>query len=108
LEVLAHLRKHRRERPVEDRILHDAMDAAFEAYQDAESACRLDYVRDCLARLSQRGRELIRLRYEDDAGYQKIGATLDMKLEAVRKGLYRAKQQLENCVRSRIGQEATS
>jgi len=68
----------------------------------------MDSLRDCLAKLSQRGRELIRLRYEEDAGYQEIGASLEMKLEAVRKGLHRAKQQVQDCVRSRMGQEVTS
>ena len=38
---------------------------------------------------------MIRLRHEEDAGYQEIGATLDMKLEAVRKGLYRALTEAE-------------
>ena len=105
LEILSHLRKRRREPTVEDRILNDAMEAAFEAHQDDEPRPRADHLHGCLAKLNGRARELIRLRYEENAGYVQIGAALKMGLEAVRKGLLRTKQQLRECVTIRMKQE---
>lgn len=108
LEILSHLRKRGREPAVEDRILNDAMEAAFEAHQSEEPGLRVDYLRDCLAKLNGRARDLIRLRYEENAGYEKIAETLKMGLEAVRKGLLRTKQQLRECVTIRMKQEPDS
>ena len=105
LEILSHLRKRRREPTVEDRILQDAMDAAFVAHQSAEPGPRSDHLRDCLAKLAGRARDLIRLRYEENAGYEQIAEALEMGLEAVRKGLLRTKQQLRECVTIRMKQE---
>ena len=108
LEILSHLRKRRREPAVEDRILNDAMEAAFEAHQSEEPELRADYLRGCLAKLNGRARDLIRLRYEENAGYEKIAGALKMGLEAVRKGLLRTKQQLRECVTIRMKQEPDS
>ena len=105
LEILSHLRKRRREPTVEDRILNDAMEAAFEAHQSNEPGPRTDHLRGCLAKLKGRARDLIRLRYEENARYEQIGAALKMGLEAVRKGLLRTKQQLRECVTIRMKQE---
>ena len=108
LEILSHLRKRRREPTVEDRILNDAIDAAFVAHQSAAPGPRADHLRDCLAKLADRARDLIRLRYEENAGYEKIAEALEMGLEAVRKGLLRTKQQLRECVTIRMKQEPNS
>jgi RNA polymerase sigma-70 factor (ECF subfamily) len=109
LQVLTYIRKNRREQLVEDRILHDAMDAAFAADPEhPENRFRIDCLQACLAKLPQRGRELLRLRYEENAAYPDIAHALDMKLEAVRKSLFRNKQQLAACVRLRVNQGANS
>lgn len=108
LEILSHLRKRRREPTVEDRILNDAMEAAFDTYQSDEPGPRADHLRDCLAKLAGRARDLIRLRYEENAGYEQIAEALAMGLEAVRKGLLRTKQQLRKCVTIRMKQESNS
>lgn len=105
LEILSHLRKSRREPTLEDRLLHDAMDSAFVAYQGEGAGPRADYLRDCLAKLGGRARNLIRLRYEEDAKYEQMAESLEMGLEAVRKGLFRTKQQLRECVSFRMRQD---
>ena len=51
---------------------------------------------------------MIRLRYEENAGYEQIAEALEMGLEAVRKGLLRTKQQLRECVTIRMKQEPNS
>ncbi|MFT5126358.1 MAG: RNA polymerase sigma-70 factor (ECF subfamily) [Kiritimatiellia bacterium] len=109
LQALTYIRKNRREQLVEDRILNDAMDAAFVADPThPENQFRIDCLQACLAKLPERGRELLRLRYEENAAYPDMARTLDMKLEAVRKSLFRNKQQLASCVRLRLNQEAHS
>ena len=60
LEIMSHLRKRWREPAVEDRILNDAMEAAFDTCQSDEPGPRADYLRDCLGRLTGRARDLIR------------------------------------------------
>ena len=108
MEILTHLRKRRREPTVEDRILNDAMEAAFDAHPSTELGPRADHLHGCLAKLSGRARDLIRLRYEENAGYEQIGMALKMHIEAVRKGLLRTKQELRACVTIRMNQELKS
>ncbi|MFT5469019.1 MAG: RNA polymerase sigma-70 factor (ECF subfamily) [Verrucomicrobiales bacterium] len=109
LQVLNYIRKNRREQLLEDRVLQDAMEAAFSTHQTSpDSPARFDFLRECLSKLSQRGREMIRLRYEEESGYSEIGSALNMKLEAVRKSLFRTKQQLADCVRLRMSREPLS
>lgn len=104
LQALAYIRKNRREQIVEDRILQEAIDAAFLAQQTGgDTAVRLDFLRECLQKLPERGQEMIRLRYEDNAAYQQIAEALGLTLEAIRKSLFRTKQQLAECVRLRMG-----
>ena len=105
LEIMSHLRKRRREPAVEDRILNDAMEAAFEVHQSNESGPRADHLRGCLEKLNGRARDLVRLRYEENTNYEQIGVALKMGLEAVRKGLLRTKQQLRQCVTIRMSKE---
>ena len=105
LEIMSHLRKRWREPAVEDRILNDAMEAAFEAHQSDESVPRADHLRGCLEKLNGRARDLIRLRFEENTNYEQIGVALKMGLEAVRKGLLRTKQQLRECVTIRMSKE---
>ncbi|MBI1373594.1 MAG: sigma-70 family RNA polymerase sigma factor [Phycisphaera sp.] len=109
LQVLSYIRKNRRELPVEDRVLQDAMDAAFAKHQsDEDTPYRVDCLRECLSRLPQNGREIIRLRYEENAAYPEIGKALSITLETVRKRLFRTKQQLGDCVRLRMTREPSA
>lgn len=109
LQALAYIRKHAREQSVEDRILHEAMDAAFATHQTtSDSQMWLNGLRDCLAELSGRSRDLIRLRYEQNAAYSQIGDALGMTLEAVRKSLFRTKQRLASCVQLKAVRESNS
>ena len=98
LEVLRQLRQRQRERPIEDRILHDAVDTAFEEFQSDKECVKHEQLRKCLARLPKRGRETLQLRYAEDMGYEAIGNTLGMTIEAVRKALFRLKRQLRSCL----------
>jgi RNA polymerase sigma-70 factor (ECF subfamily) len=109
LQVLSYIRKNRREQSIEDRVLQEAMDSAFDQHQTAlTSPIRLDCLRECLEKLPHAGRELIRLRYEDNTAYGDISKVLRVTLETVRKRLFRTKQELGECVRLRLKQEVPS
>lgn len=103
LQAMAWIRKNRREQLIEDRILQEAIESAFLAQQTGgDTAVRLDSLRECLQQLPGRGQEMIGLRYEQNSSYQQIADALGQTLEAIRKSLYRTKQQLANCVRLRM------
>lgn len=107
LQVLTYTRKNRRVQMVEDRVLQEAMDAAFAKHQ-SDSPVGLDHLRECLSKLPDSGRELIRLRYEEHAAYLEISKALRITLETVRKRLFRTKQQLGDCVRTRMSRELST
>jgi RNA polymerase sigma-70 factor (ECF subfamily) len=93
LQVLRHLRNRKREiLVVEDPILNDAVEAAFSWYQSDIDAVHFDNLKDCPSKLRERDRRVLALRFTDKLGYHEIGSALDMKIEAVRKSLFRIKE----------------
>ena len=106
LEVLRMKQKRQRERSLVERLLDDAIDAAFEEsqaalrHEDAES-WRLALER-CLDRVPERGRSVLQHRFVDELSYQQIGERVGMTLEAVRKALFRFKRQVRGCVENSL------
>ena len=102
LEVLRIKQQHRRERSLAERLLDDAIDAAFEEYQATQRAEESDSWRqaleDCLNRVPQQGRDVLRSRFVEELSYQQIGERVGMTLEGVRKALFRLKRQVRTCV----------
>ncbi|MCM8538855.1 MAG: sigma-70 family RNA polymerase sigma factor [Lentisphaeraceae bacterium] len=105
LQVLSYIKKQKKEVSLEDQILNDAVDAAFEEFQSASIMVKHEYLRECMAKLPEKGRKTIFLRYMEKMGYEEIGQSMDMKLEAVRKNLFRVKQKLRECIDIRSGLE---
>ena len=108
LEVLRIKQQRQREQSLAERLLDDAIDAAFEEYQAARRAEESDSwkqtLEDCLNRVPQRGRDVLHSRFVEELSYQQIGERVGMTLEAVRKSLFRLKQQVRACVEaSRAG-----
>jgi len=107
LEVLRVKQQRRRERSLTERLLDDAVDAAFEEFQkpqrhdDTES--RREALERCLQRVPQRGRRVLEARFVDELSYQQIGQRVGMTLEAVRKALFRTKKQVRSCVETCLG-----
>jgi len=107
LEVLRVKQQRRREQTLAERLLDDAIDAAFEELQkarrrdDAES--RREALERCLQRVSQRGRRVLEARFVDELSYQQIGERVGMTVEAVRKALFRIKKQVRSCVETCLG-----
>jgi len=101
-EVLRINQKRKRERTLTQRLLGDAIDAAYDEFQTERRKMREDdskkALATCLEKVSPRGRDVLRCRFVDGLSYEKIGTSVDMKLEAVRKTLFRVKKQLKSCV----------
>ncbi len=109
LEVLRVKQQRQRERTLAERLLDDAVDAAFDEFHtaqrrdDAESW--QEALERCLERVPDRGRRVLKARFVDELSYQQIGERVGMTLEAVRKALFRLKKQVRLCVETKI--EAT-
>ena len=106
LEVLRMRQQWQRDRTLTDRLLDDAIDAAFDEFQlarqreDAESWRRA--LARCLKRVPERGRRVLNARFVDELSYPQIGERVGMNLEAVRKALFRLKKQVRSCVETNL------
>ena len=109
LEVLRMRQQWQRERTLAERLLDDAIDAAFDEFQtarrrdDAESWRRRLWNVAWSGCRSERGRQgVLRARFVDELSYQQIGERVGMTLEAVRKALFRLKKQVRSCVETKL------
>lgn len=102
LEVLRANHQRGRDRSLAQRLLDDAVDAAFDAHQIRQRRSEEDELHEqlasCLQGVTDRGRELMRARYVDGLSYPHIAERVGMTLEAVRKSLFRLKKQVRQCV----------
>lgn len=102
LEVLRMKQQRQRERSLAERLLDDAIDAAFDEFQTAQRSDDVDSWRQslehCLEQVPERGRNVLKSRFVDELSYQQIGERVGMTLEAVRKALFRLKRQVRICV----------
>ena len=106
IEVLRAKQRSQKERSLAERLLDDAVHAAFEEVRAEREAIQLadsrDALQQCLEGVPDRGRRVLDARYVDDLAYEQIGQVVGMSLEAVRKTLYRVKKQLRACVETRL------
>jgi len=106
LEVLRAKQQGRRARTLTERLLDDAIDAAFEEFQKARRRDEAESWREamthCLERVTERGRRVLNARFVDELSYRQIGQRVGMTLEAVRKALFRIKKQLRACVETSL------
>jgi len=107
LEVLRIKQQHRQERSLAERLLDDAIDAAFDEFQTAQpregAQDWRETLESCLERVPKRGRSVLQARFVDELSYQQIGQRVGMTLEAVRKALFRLKKQVRLCVETNLG-----
>ncbi len=106
IEVLRAKQRHQRERTLAERLLDDAIDAAFDEFQTArrrdDAETWRETLRHCLERVPERGQGVLRARFADELSYQQIGERLGMTIEAVRKVLFRLKKQVRSCVETSL------
>ena len=106
LEVLRLKQQSQRERTLAERLLDDAIDAAFEEFQTARRRDDTESWREalerCLGRVPERGQGVLRARFVDELSYQQIAERVGMTIEAVRKALFRLKRQVRSCVETNL------
>jgi len=106
LEVLRVKQRRQQERTLAERLLDDAIDAAFDEFQTAQrrddAQVWHDALERCLGRIPERGRSVLKARFVDELSYQQIGERVGMTLEAVRKALFRLKKRVRWCVETRL------
>ena len=106
IEVLRAKQRHRRERSLIERLLDDAIDAAFDEFQTARRRDDVESWREaldrCFERVPERGRGVLKARFVDELSYQQIGERVGMTIEAVRKALFRLKKQVRSCVETSL------
>jgi len=106
IEVLRAMQRHQRERTLAQRVLDDAVGAAFEEFQISRTShqreLRRDALAQCIEQISDRGKRVLEARFVDELRYPQIGQRLSMSIEAVRKALFRVKKQVRTCVETRL------
>ncbi|QDT59349.1 ECF RNA polymerase sigma factor SigR [Stieleria bergensis] len=106
IEVMRAKQRRQRERTLADRLLDDAIDAAFDEFQTARRHDEVESWREalrcCLERVPERGQGVLRARFADELSYQQIGERIGMTIEAVRKALFRLKKQVRSCVETSL------
>ena len=107
LEVLRVKQQRQRERSLTERLLDDAIDAAFDQFQTAQrDEAAQDWhevLKRCLGRVPDRGRKVLQARFADELSYEQIGQRVGMTLDAVRKTLFRLKKQVRLCAETTLG-----
>ena len=102
LEVLRLKQRQHKERTLTQRLLDDAIDAAFEEFQTAQRSADAEAwqraLRGCLEQVPERGRRVLNARFVDELSYQQIAERVGITLEGVRKTLFRLKRQVRACV----------
>ena len=106
IEVLRSRQRQQRERSLVERLLDDAIDAAFDEFQTSRHRDLTDGWQEalgrCLERVPERGQGVLRARFVDELSYQQIGERVGMTIEAVRKALFRLKRQVRSCIETRL------
>lgn len=106
LEVLRAKQQRQRERTLAERLLDDAIDAAFEEFLPSRRSDDVETWKEalerCLQRVPDNARRVLKARFVEELGYEQIGERVGMTLEAVRKSLFRSKKQVRACVETTL------
>lgn len=104
-KVAEMVRKERRLVPVEQRILDDAVESAFQLTQNDSQAGRYNTLAEalehCLSRLADEQRSLLSAHYHEQLNYEELAARFSLRIETVRKRLYRIRAELRDCAMKR-------
>lgn len=103
-QIMNHRKKKRNRRVQFSDDVLEALDGKAAAAAEEMDALR-DALRTCLKKLSDRDRQLIRLRYEPDASTKSVAERVGRGIDAVYKALNRIHVQLLYCIRRRLALE---
>ncbi len=104
-QVMAHRKRSSRDRLVFDDLLTADLARTAELRNEAVED-RQDLLRDCLAQLSDRQRELICARYQDGFDLALIAESMNRTTNAVKQALFRARKALVDCVAGKLQERA--
>ena len=106
VQVLRMKQQRQREQTLVERLLDDAIDAAFKEFHAAQGREDAESWRPalerCLQQVPERGRRVLEARFTEELGYPEIAERIGMTIEGVRKALFRTKQQLRACVETNL------
>ena len=103
--ILAHYRKTGRNPLAMDESTLEWMETRFAQIQRLQGDTlneKLSLLRDCVDALSEDNRKTIESRYLKQNSLEEIVGQLGVALQTVKKRLYRAKQQLEDCLHHKL------
>lgn len=96
-KLLQYYRKHRKDRLVFDESLLEQIGQRIEEQADVAKH-RQRALAHCLEKLADHAREMIRLRYVQNLGYDQIAKTVGRTAAGVANNLYRSRKALAECV----------
>ena len=98
--LISHERRAGRVRPVENIELLDKTWTRWAGDDDGEMV--LGHLRDCLARLTERARLALEMRFRGDHTRAEIATALEITEHGAKNLMQRAKQQLRECVEGKL------
>jgi len=99
--IADHYRKQGRERLVfSDALMHQIAEALIQRQPDR--AERNDALEKCLDKLPEKSRQMLALRYEEDAPMERVAEAIESSASAVRVMLFRIRNLLADCVQREL------
>lgn len=100
--ALKAVEKRSRERPAMDAELVDLIDATCNEQAPSRTEGYLEALAQCLARLPERSRRLLAMRYEEEISGQEMAERLSRPINTIYVTLTRLHRTLEECIRSHV------
>lgn len=99
-QVLSHIKKKKIQRNYfTEATLENLSQAAMQINEDSSNL--IDALRACVKKLSQRSRELLRVRYQDEESVSNIATRYHLNINTLYKQYQKIHAQLFRCIRSR-------
>jgi RNA polymerase sigma-70 factor, ECF subfamily len=96
-EVLAYRRRLGADRRLFDEAVVDQITQAFGENKDQWDALA-EALEDCVKRVPERSRRLLRLRYIDDLRYEQMAQALGASVTSIKVAMHRLRQGLRTCI----------
>lgn len=104
--IADHYRKQGRERLVFSEALMDQLAEAL-VLQQPERTARHEALEHCLEKLPEKSRQLLALRYEDEASMERVAEATESSAGDVRVMLFRIRNLLADCVNNELKKTTT-
>ena len=102
--IADHYRKQGRERLVfSDALLDQLADAL--SHRQPERSARQEALERCIEKLPEKSRQLLAMRYEEDASMEGVAAAVNSTAAAVRVMLFRIRNLLAECIQTELAKE---